>query len=464
MIKTRELHGSTHDPNNNWERVYNSKGEFTAELPGPGIYVLEVTAEGFATVRSEPISTDHLPKNPLRLMLTRGASLVGTVVDEEGRPIDGAFVLSLAKAGGQLPLSLERNVDEDIGVRTVAGHFQFDGLSPGTDTFEALHADYAVTTARNVEIPAQAPGKLTIVMKRGGTVCGHVHDEHGRPARGVRLEFRRHAGHFAGERYNSQFAAAVTDTNGYYEVRHLPEELVHIVRDSRGARSQGADSLGVRHRTVLPASGKTRTVDFGAGTTVSGQLFINGVPRASTRLLLSDESPIGEDFTAITTTDANGAFVFTGVPRGRRHLYFSAQQRRGGGNDWVRVRAMDVNTAAHNLGRIDHRIGTVTVKVVGRRDDDSIADLFSYDPSLIQFRRWVSAMRRPRAKGDPYVFEDVAPGKYDFNLSILLGRERGGRSTRCSSSRRKSRIRPSRSNFRKARPPFAARSARFCES
>ena len=200
MIKTRELHGSTHDPNNNWERVYNSKGEFTAELPGPGIYVLEVTAEGFATVRSEPISTDHLPKDPLRLMLTRGASLVGTVVDEEGRPIDGAFVLSLAKAGGQLPLSLERNVDEDIGVRTVAGHFQFDGLSPGTDTFEALHADYAVTTARNVEIPAQAPGKLTIVMKRGGTVCGHVHDEHGRPARGVRLEFRRHAGHFAGER------------------------------------------------------------------------------------------------------------------------------------------------------------------------------------------------------------------------------------------------------------------------
>jgi hypothetical protein len=89
------------------------------------------------------------------------------------------------------------------------------------------------------------------------------------------------------------------------------------------------------------------------------------------------------------------------------------------------VRALDVNTAARNLGRIDHRVATVTVKVVGRGDADTIADLSSYDPSLIQFRRWVGAMRRPRAKGDPYVFDDVAPGKYDFNLSILLGREWG---------------------------------------
>jgi hypothetical protein len=415
IIKTRELHGSTHDPNNNWERVYNSKGEFTAELPGPGIYVLEVTAEGFATVRSEPISTDHLPKDPLRLMLTKGASLVGTVVDEEGRPIDGALVLSLAKAGGQLPLSLERNVDEEIGVRTVAGHFQFDGLSPGTDTFQALHADYAVTTARNVEIPAQAPGKLTIVMKRGGTVCGHVHDERGRPAAGVHLQFRRYAGHFFGER-DSRFAAAVTDENGCYEVRHLPEELVHIVRDSRGA-----DSLGVWHRTVLPASGKTRTVDFGAGATISGRLLINGAPRASTRLLLSDESPTGDDFAANTMTGKEGAFVFTGVPRGRRYLYFSAMHRKRGPDDWVHVRAIDVNTAAHDLGKIDHRVGRVSVKVVGRNDDSASADLFYTDSSMFQVHRWAGELMRPRAKNAPHVFDDVAMGQYDVYLAAQNG-------------------------------------------
>ena len=247
-----------------------------------------------------------------------------------------------------------------------------------------------------------------------------MHDEKGRLMAGVRLEFRSMASHYAGERDNHQYATAVTDANGYYEVRRLPEELVHILSGRRGG-----DLVGVWHRTVQPASGKTRTVDSAAGATISGRLFINGVPRASARLLLSDESPIGDDFNATTTADANGAFVFTGVPRGRRHLYFSARQQRWGGDDWVRVRAIDVNTAARNLGRIDHRVGTVTVKVVGRRDDDTIADLYSYDPSLIQFRRWVSAMPRPRTKGDPYVFEDVAPGKYDFNLSILLGREWG---------------------------------------
>jgi beta-lactamase regulating signal transducer with metallopeptidase domain len=419
IVKLKNLRGTNFLPNDKWVRVDNSQGEFNQDIPGPGIYVVEATADGFATVRSKPIDTDHLPPDGIHLTLEEGAGIAGTVVDEGGRPIDGAIVLSFAKAGGGLPLSLDQNVDGEIGVRAVAGHFRFDGLSPGTDTFQVMHPDYALTTVRNVEIPAHGQGTLAIVMKRGGTVCGHVHDERGRLMAGVRLEFRRNPGHFAGERYHDGFAAAVTDANGYYEVRHLPEELVHILRGPRGG-----NSLGVWHRSVTPASGKTRTVDFGAGTTISGRLFFNGAPRASTRLLLADESPNWDDFDATTTTDKDGAFVFTGVPRGRRYLYFSARQRRWGGDDWVHVRALDVNTAARNLGRIDHRVGTVTVKVVGRRDDDTIADLSSYDPSLFQIRRYAGAMR-PRAKGDPYVFEDVAPGKYDFNLSILLGRERG---------------------------------------
>ena len=408
-IKMRNLRGSRNRPREDWQRIYDPMGEFTVELPGPGIYAVEVTADGFATVRSETINTDSLPKEAIRITLSKGVSLAGTVVDEEGRPIDGAIIMSLAKGDGQLPQSLGQSGGEEIGVRSVAGRFQFDGLSPGTDTFQGLHRDYALTTVRNVAIPADGQGTLAIVMKRGGTVCGHVHDERGRLLPGVRLQFKSDPGHFAGERYHSGYASAVTDSNGYYEVRHLPEQVVHILRDDFDR------SPGVAHRAVLPANGKTRTVDFGAGPTISGRLFINGVPRPSTRLLLSDEDADWTDFRALAMTDENGDFAFKGVPYGTRYLYFSARQSMWG-DEWVRVRALDVNTAAHNLGRVDHHVATVTVKVVGRPNDDTPVSLYFYGPNLFQVHL-AADERRPRATGGPYVFENVAPGKYDVGLS-----------------------------------------------
>ena len=138
--------------------------------------------------------------------------------------------------------------------------------------------------------------------------------------------------------------------------------------------------------------------------------------------MLSDESENWADFDANTTTDKDGAFVFTGVPRGRRYLYFSARQRKWGGDDWACVQAIDVNTAAHNLGRIDHRVGTVTVNVVGGTDN-MMGDLYFYDHPLFQVHL-AARPRGPRAKGAPYVFDDVAMGKYDFNLSSLSERQR----------------------------------------
>jgi hypothetical protein len=412
MIKLGELHGSTHNPINNWQGIYNPKGEFTVEFPGPGLYAVEATADGFATVRSEPINTDHLPKDPIRVTLSKGASLVGTIADEKGQPIDGAIVMSLAKAGGQLPLSFDRNVNEEIGVQSVAGRFQFDGLSPGTDTIQVMHPGYALTTVRGVQIPANGQGNLAIVMKRGGTICGHVHDERGRLVAGVRLQFKRSPGHFAGDRFNNQFASAVTDANGYYEVRHLPEQVVHILREPRSG-----DVLGVSHLAVLPQTGTTRTVDFGAGAKISGRLIVNGVPLASMRLQLATDDHGFRDFAATTMTDEDGAFVFTGVPRGRRILYFSPSKQRGREDDWVRVRPLEIGTADRNFGRLDHHTATLQVKVEGLPKETEDVTLFDHDTSA-NVVHIAAIPTRPHAKNTPFVFENIGPGKYDIGVSV----------------------------------------------
>ena len=410
VVKLKNLRGTNFEPSDRWRTVYSRLGEFGEQVPGPGIYAVEATADGFATVRSEPIDTDHLPAQGIAITLSKGASVVGTVVDEEGRPIDGAIVMSLAKAGGQLPVTAAEAPDE-IGVRTVAGRFQFEGLTPGKDTFQVVHPDYALATVRNIEVRAQGQEPLNFVLKRGGTVSGHVHDESGRLMAGAKLEVRRYAFHFGGERFRNRFATAVTDKNGYYEVHHLPEELIHILRDERG------DSLGVSHQAVLPLNGKTRIVDFGAGSTVSGQLFINGAPLVSTNVQLTDDESYGRDFGAKTTTDSTGAFVFAGVPTGRRYLSYYAGTRGRRRDEWVTVRALEVNTAARNFGRIDHHTGTVTVKVAGRPKDDTRVQLNFYDLSLFQVRPAGSGPY-PHANGSPFVFQNVGPGKYDIAVSL----------------------------------------------
>jgi hypothetical protein len=407
----QNLRGTNFTPGEKWRRVYDRRGEFSEQAVGPGIYAVEATADGWATARSEPINTDHLPKNGIRITLTKGAQVAGTVVDEEGRPIDGAIVLSLAKSGGQLPMSADQNPDE-IAVRTVAGRFQFDGLTPGTDSFQVLHPGYALATVHNFEVRSQGQEALAIVLKRGGTVAGHVQDEHGRLLGGVSLRFQRRPSTFSGDRYGSQFAMTVTDANGYYEVQHLPEELIHIMRN------EGELSPGVFHQAVLPLNGKTRTVDFGGGPTISGRLFLNGAPLASSKLLLTDEEAHLDDFGATTITHSDGSFAFAGVPPGKRYLYFAVRKRSGRSDDWVRVRALEINTAARNFGRIDHRTGTVTVKVVGRPKDDATVALNYYDPGLFQVR---SAARSqfPRAQDAPFVFENVGPGTYDIAVSAV---------------------------------------------
>jgi beta-lactamase regulating signal transducer with metallopeptidase domain/protocatechuate 3,4-dioxygenase beta subunit len=399
-------------PSERWERVFDVHGQFAEQVPTPGVYAVEATADGFATVRSAPIDTDHMPEKGISLTLSKGATVSGTVVDEEGRPVDGAIVMSLAKAGGQLPVTAADTPDE-IGVRTVAGRFEFEGLAPGNDMFQVAHPDFALATLRNVDVGGPGQEPLRIVLKRGGTICGHVQDERGRLTAGAKLEFRRYASHFAGERYRGRFATAVTDANGYYEVHHLPEELIHILRENRG------ESRGVWHQAVLPVNGKSRTVDFGSGSTISGRLFLNGVPLASKDLMIDSGRNSNNDFDAMTSTDADGTFSFTGVPPGRRYLSYSVGKRRGW-NEWSRARALDINAGAHDFGRIDLRLGSVTVKLTGRPKDDAQVYLHDYDPSPFQVHL-AGRSRRPRATDSPFVFENIAEGHYDIAVYLDKG-------------------------------------------
>jgi len=409
MIKLITLRGPNYGVSNEWQTVSDPQGRFAADVPGPGIYVVEARADGFAPTRSEPINADKLPRKEIRITLSRGSSLSGTVVDEEGGLIDGATVISLASAGAWYPVSFTE-IPGEIGVKAAGGRFQIEGLAPGKDWLYTVHPNYAPTVLNNVEIRSDGRQKpLTIVMQHGGTVCGHVHDDLGRLVAGATLYFQD--GLYGSDERRGRLATAITDENGYYEAKHLPSQVVYL------HRVQEWETLGVVRQAVLPANGKVRTVDFGGSSKVAGRLFVNGKPLVHTRLLLAGEVPHSGLMRAYTMTDAEGSFVFLGIPFGERFLYYPATDRA---NQWVRVRALRIDSTARNFGRIDHAVGKLTVNWKGPTDlgKNVLSVSLAYETSG-PLKRQNAGLLAPRpGKDDPYVFENVAAGKYSLTARV----------------------------------------------
>ncbi len=404
LLQTRNLGGRYREPNKKWQPVADLKGTFTAEVPGPGVYVVEASAEGYAITKSPPASSETDLNKELSIKLSRGLSLEGRVVDEAGHAINGATVVAQSQVEW-LPVSAAK-LPSRAGVVTSAGRFKFEHLNPGQETIRALHPDYVFAEARHLELKEGGPqAPVTLTMKQGGTVRGRVFDASGRPAAGVSLHFRDSMYHFAGESEEvGEFAAGATDEAGEYEVAHLPESLIYVTQGG-----PWSSSLGVFRQAVLPASGKTSRVDFGGIKKVTGRIVVNGAPLANTRVLLSEEEPGGK-MMAYAMTEADGSFAFRGIPLGERYLYYAVGT--GLRQHWVRVKPLRIETSNDAFGTIDFRTATLAVHYPDA--DPNVPGEEKTNAWLLNYHGF-SVPRR--TKDDPWVFRDVPLGKWELSLN-----------------------------------------------
>ncbi len=407
ITKTKALGGGTYWVDDSWHSVSDPQGAFAVEISGPGIYVVEASADGYAITKSAPANTAVDPKREVRVTLAKGLSLSGTVVDEAGRPINGATVLARSTFGRPLPASAAK-VLPGANPQTTDGRFRFENLSPGTETIRVLHPDYSFAEVKDIELKADAATpSLTITMKRGGTIHGRVYNQSGRPAPGVRLQFLDRQ--FNDSRGTGEFATAISDEAGEYEISHLPDRLVYIIRHD------GWTAEGVIRQAVRPAPGKSLRVDFGGIKKVTGRLLVNGKPVVNTRVLLADE-PNNGIFEAATMTDDAGNFVFRGVPPGEWTLYYMTGTGRR--QQTVPVKSLVVQTSNDAFGTIDLTTVTLRVQVSGREDNSQGEFLLLSPDDPVWFHNGSSHdAEPPQGKNEPFVFRDVPVGKYRLTLN-----------------------------------------------
>lgn len=155
-------------------------------LPGllpDGSYELSVTHAGFAPQRAVlRTSPAGRPSRPHRIVLTRGQTVTGKVVDEDGRPLSGA---------GLALHSLSRLEEERVGVHALSdatGGFALRPVTPGTFLLNVEKAGFP-PLIDDLVVPAGAAvlDLGTLRLERGAALAGLVVDELGKPVPGAEV-------------------------------------------------------------------------------------------------------------------------------------------------------------------------------------------------------------------------------------------------------------------------------------
>jgi len=400
--------GASHD--DKWQQSFNADGRFNIEVPGPGVYQVQVMAEGFAPALSADIDTQQ-PES-LVVELAPGGHIKGNVLDEKGKPIDGAKVIPLSKAGGNRFGMFGQFVSEEGAVKTVAGRFLLKNLSPGSETIKVVHPDYCQAVVKDIEVvESQTNEGIKVVLTKGGDVEGYVYDFEGKKQPNVLL-FLERADLFGGDAKAGRLATVITDSNGFYRVRGLPEKMCYV------RRSQEWNSLGVVRRSFLPVNGKTIRVDLGGKPKISGRMTIDGRPLANTKLLLGDVlNEFAGSYKCNAYTKANGEFVFWGPPPGTWAIYYETSDQL---NRRVRVTTIDVDNEDIELGVISPTETAdkflIEVKTADPNEQlENIVQLMVQKGAKITGQVIAQAAPVEGRKGF-YAVQDIPPGDYTVTV------------------------------------------------
>ena len=431
LRKLQSLNGPNYSEDAQWRFVDDAQGQFDFEVLGPGVYKLQVAAEGRTWVWSPEINTDKNAGAPVTIRLPHdgSGSIHGRVVNEQGAPVEGATVLPLSKAGGLEQGSAHLFVSQEGAVKTASdGQFALGQISVGTETLKVIHPDYAFTIVPGLLIEAnKAKDAGQITLERGGAIEGHVYDVEGKPAANVNLFFqdREAYGGFDDEKAG-KLASAVTDAQGYYHVDQLPEAPCYI------RRGDGWGDEGVLRQMVLPANGQKLTADLGGGNRITGRLLHADKPLAGHEIVISGLLAQFGDFRARLMTDATGSFTFMGVPPGHHTLYAAIPGMR---DDYVRLKEMDLKPAdTTSQGKID--LGDLPLPncsvSVSLTSDEALPTSVTATLRVEEMKTnddWgyaVGETHPPTAPGAPIVVNYVAPGHYAAMLQLsqsLMQRE-----------------------------------------
>lgn len=348
---------------------------------GPGRYSVHLRAPGFA-LWSE-FSIDVGPDRPARVIdarLTRGGTVRGIVVDEDGLPIADAVVVSQTDVVmSLLPLAFE---DEDVplsffvhDVTGPDGGFEIEHLTAGTQILRATLPKLAADWSAPLELrEGEVVGGVELELGEPGGIAGRVTDAEGEPRAGVTL-IASHSD-FDMLRPVLTYRLGETDAEGRYRIEGLPPGQFVVL--NFGEAVEAAESVQPDMVFANVHAGETTTVDFvtqplrprfegvlldSAGEPVAGRSIWVGMNEVPAPLPESTES-----WTS-TTTGPDGSFRFTNLGPGRYEVFVSGRTPP----EMIRVGGVELPPTGSVQREVRLTAGRLAGRIVDGLTDEPVA-------------------------------------------------------------------------------------------
>jgi hypothetical protein len=208
---------------NNSRSFEDPRGYFRFDDLDPGDYLLESRAEGYADSHSVVFAVvrGDTPSMQLRILMLKGGTLRGTVLDAEGRVVPGATVSlnpnnhvdsSISRIFKQIAPTDER----EVMVRSSPdGQYVIEHVPPGTYQLSAEHKDFAPRVRNDIVVIDDSQGTnrpVDLALPPGAVIAGQAVDELG-PLAFCKVQINRPEGGYMN--------AGTTDKNGYFTFGNL---------------------------------------------------------------------------------------------------------------------------------------------------------------------------------------------------------------------------------------------------
>lgn len=298
-------------------------GRFELRHLSAGRFALTAEAPGYASRLWTGIETHEEVVDRGDLILERGRTISGRVVDRNGSPVTGAEVLLGSGAlAGRLLDSEARWGTRNL--RTGAdGTFRFGELTPGETYVVAAKkeglAPVLVDEVRAVSEASEPP--LELVLEPGSAVFGVVLDPRGRPLEGVDVQLVRETSE--GSRTSQSISGSMKSrADGDWRFEDVPAGRF-VVRAPLAQASRPADGESVELEEGREL-GPIRLIRE-AEAKIDGRVVTSdGRPVARAKVVAEVSADASERYGAsrsvTQTTDAAGRFRLEGLPPGVVHL------------------------------------------------------------------------------------------------------------------------------------------------
>jgi RNA polymerase sigma factor (sigma-70 family) len=392
--------------------------------PPPSKLLVEAWANGFAgwVTIWEPRKGEIIPQEHT-MSLEPGVMIGGRVVDEAGRPVEGAAVRLYRFWSGNDRMDRSNNREQINSVTNLtdaAGAWSANHAPErllGNIGIRISAAGYADVSAHidPPKLPELRARTWTVALNAGTTITGRVTDTNGQPIVNAQVAY--------GQKYSGHRKETSTDATGRYELRNLtvdqdyePSKIVSVLASGYASTNQRFtnSSRAIELNFVLQA-----------GSVIRGRVVnAAGEPIKRVRVSRENNSSLhddGIDWSA--ETDAEGRFAWDSAPATPQSFYFGA----GEGYAQIRGRKLAPGPEEHIITMIKR--GSLRGVVKNAKTDAPLPEFFVMPASgtVEQLSSWSESSERKFNNGafeigldevEHTVVRIRAPGFFTANFAI----------------------------------------------